>query len=208
MAAGEHESSLGAVSDEIRRASSDEVMLLARPLAVAFFDDPVFSWVAPDEGRRRKMLLPLFELFAEMLVGHDESYLAGDFAAALWAAPDRPTVPEQEADAFGERLTEIAGSDSERLVEVAMLIDEHHPPGTYYYLQFLGVVPERQGQGVGSAMLSHVLGRSDREGVAAFLDATSPRNRALYERHGFRTTNELRVAGGPTLWQMYREPKT
>src|SRR5262249_12337456 len=102
--------------------------------------------------------------------------------------------------------TEIAGSDSERLVEVARLIDEHHPPGTYYYLQFLGVVPERQGQGVGSAMLSHVLERSDREGVPAFLDATSSRNRAFYERHGFATTNELTIAGGPMLWQMHRQP--
>jgi ribosomal protein S18 acetylase RimI-like enzyme len=200
------ESSLDPVSAEIRRASSDDVVRLARPLAFAFFDDPVFSWIAPDEGRRRQMLTPFFELFAEMLVVQDESYLVGDFAAALWAAPDKPPVAEEEAGAFGERLDEIGGSDAERLLTVATLIDDHHPAGTYYYLQFLGVVPERQGQGIGSAMLSLVLERSEREGVAAFLDATSSRNRALYERHGFRTTNELRIARGPTLWQMYREP--
>jgi GNAT superfamily N-acetyltransferase len=195
------------VSTEIRKAAATQARLVAVPLAQAFFDDPVFSWITPDEARRRQMLPPVFELFAETMLVHDESYLAGDAGSAIWVAPDQPPVPNEQADAFAERLAALAGPDSDRFFEAMELVDSHHPHGNYYFLQFLGVVPDRQGQGVGSALLAHTLERCDREGIPAYLDATSRRNKALYERHGFRAIGDYAPAGGPTLWQMWREPE-
>jgi hypothetical protein len=49
---------------------------------------------------------------------------------------------------------------------------------------------------------------ADRCGAPAYLEDTSPRNRALHERHGFQVTGELALAGGPPLWAMWREPAT
>jgi len=43
--------------------------------------------------------------------------------------------------------------------------------------------------------------------VPAYLEATSPRNRALYERHGFKVTEEFTLGpGSPPLWRMWRPP--
>jgi hypothetical protein len=44
------------------------------------------------------------------------------------------------------------------------------------------------------------------EGSPAYLEATSRRNRALYERHGFVTIGELTVADCPPLYAMWRPP--
>ena len=66
--------------------------------------------------------------------------------------------------------------------------------------------PSGPGQGIGSALLADGLARCDREGVPAYLEATTLRNRALYERHGFVNTGIMAPAGGPTLWAMWREP--
>jgi hypothetical protein len=53
-----------------------------------------------------------------------------------------------------------------------------------------------------------MLARADREGVPAYHEATSPRNRALYERHGYVNQGEFVLPdGGPTLWRMWREPR-
>ena len=60
---------------------------------------------------------------------------------------------------------------------------------------------------IGSALLHEVLDRADREHLPAYLEATSPRNRALYERHGFEVTGELRCADCPPLWAMWRAPR-
>jgi hypothetical protein len=55
-------------------------------------------------------------------------------------------------------------------------------------------------------LLRAVLDRADREGSPAYLDATSRRNRALHERHGFVTIGELTVADCPPLYAMWRPP--
>ena len=107
--------------------------------------------------------------------------------------------------AFNERLAQAAGAE-ERFVEIAQLFEERHPAGSYHYLQSLGVEPERQRRGIGSAMLDHVLPRCDHEGARAYLDATSPRNKRLCGRHGFAATSEFAPDGGPPIWPMWREP--
>jgi hypothetical protein len=50
------------------------------------------------------------------------------------------------------------------------------------------------------------LDRCDREGSPAYLEATSDRSAALYERLGFSVIRELRVGGSPPLWLMLRRP--
>ena len=52
-----------------------------------------------------------------------------------------------------------------------------------------------------------MLERCDRERMPAYLDATTHRNRALYERLGFEITDEFTLGkGAPPLWRMWRPP--
>jgi ribosomal protein S18 acetylase RimI-like enzyme len=193
---------------QIHKASRAEVSRIATMLARAFFDDPVFRWICPDERRRRVLLPAFFSLIAETVQHHDEIYLAAQgTGAALWVPPGQVLVAEEHADEFGRRLEEIAGVDAERAFAVSKLIDEHHPPGSYYFLQFMGIEPASQGGGVGSALLTHMLERCDGEAARAYLDATSPDNKRLYERHGFRASGEYAPEGGPPLWPMWRDPR-
>jgi ribosomal protein S18 acetylase RimI-like enzyme len=196
-------------TETVRKATAAQATKIGDTLTRAFFDDPIMRWAMPDDDRRRRALPPFFELFATTIQRHDEVYLAGDgIGAALWVPPDRQVVDEDDAEEFGRRMEAIAGVDAARSFEISALLDEHHPHGSFYFLQLLGVEPEAQGQGLGSTLLRTVLERCDREGTGAYLDATSPPNRRLYERHGFVAIGELAPAGGPQLWQMWRDPAT
>jgi ribosomal protein S18 acetylase RimI-like enzyme len=193
----------------VSKASADDGPRIASALAGAFLDDPVFCWVCPDDERRQRMLPDFFALFIRAMTRHDEIYVAGEgTGAALWAPPGRAAVAEEDADEFGRRLNEMSGVDAERMFAVSKLLDEHHPPGSFYFLQFVGVGPDSRGHGIGSALLAHMLERCDREGARAYLDATSPRNKRLYERHGFLAGGEYAPEGGPPMWPMWREPTT
>jgi GNAT superfamily N-acetyltransferase len=127
-------------------------------------------------------------------------------AAALWAPPGAVPVAGDDAEELGRQIEELAGPDAPRLLGVNKLFDDHHPHGSYWYLQFLGVAPAWQGQGIGSALMAPVLERCDREGARAYLDATSERNKHLYERHGFQAQEPFAPSGGPPIWPMWRQP--
>jgi hypothetical protein len=39
------------------------------------------------------------------------------------------------------------------------------------------------------------------------MEATSPRNRRLFERHGFETDGAIRAGASPPVWPMVRAPR-
>ena len=185
-----------------------EVAAIARTLAGAFQDDPVFSWCLPDPMRRAGILPGFFGVLTAAVHPLGEVHTTADgTAAALWVPPGRVAVADDDAPAFQAALAEILGDDADRTFAVSAMLDEVHPTDEHRFLWFLGVSPEHQRRGRGSSLLASMLARCDREGSAAYLDATSPHNRRLYERHGFEVVAERAVDDSPPLWSMWRQPR-
>jgi ribosomal protein S18 acetylase RimI-like enzyme len=189
---------------DIRLATTSDHPNLVTALSQAFYDDPVFRWIYPDEDHRRQALPGFFGVFTEAIGRHGASHTTGDATgAALWVPPGEEVTDDEEA--FGAAILALSPGDEDRILGCFEVMAESHPHEPHWYLNFLGVVPEAQGQGVGSAMLEAAAARSDATGVPAYLEATSDANRRLYERHGFVVTAELPLPdGGPSLWPMWR----
>jgi ribosomal protein S18 acetylase RimI-like enzyme len=85
-------------------------------------------------------------------------------------------------------------------------LEAYHPHEAHAHLVFLGVAPAAQGRGVGSALLKQTLAPLNAAGTVAFLETSTERNVALYQRHGFEVTGELDL---PQLhmWSMTRQPR-
>jgi len=79
--------------------------------------------------------------------------------------------------------------------------DALHPQEAHWHLPLIGVDPVHQGKGIGSALLSVVLNVCDSQKVSAYLEATSPRNVPLYERHGFEAVGSIQAADSPHVAQ-------
>src|SRR5271166_2088182 len=104
-----------------------------------------------------------------------------------WRVPPRATL--YMGATFGKHLP--------RAARLLAAIEWRHPREPHYYFANIGVVPEMQGRGIGSALMRPTLERCDARGLAAYLEASSERNAALYERLGFRLIRELRIGGSP-----------
>jgi RimJ/RimL family protein N-acetyltransferase len=98
------------------------------------------------------------------------------------------------------------GTRLPRARRLQKLFEANHPHEPHYYIRYLGVATRFQGHGLGTALLRPTLDRCDREGVPAYLEASSERSAALYERLGFVHLGELRVPNGPRFWPMRRPP--
>jgi GNAT superfamily N-acetyltransferase len=193
----------------VRKASGDDTRRLARVLARAFADDPVSAWFLPDDSDRLERLERMYQLiFLPDALGHDECYTTGDRAgAALWTPPGQGKLSLMENLRLMPTIARIWGRGTPRALRGLSHMESNYPEKPHYHLVFLGVEPEEQGQGIGSRLMRPTLRRFDREGMPAYLEASTPRNRALYLRHGFEVLDEMRLPGdGPPLWRMWREP--
>jgi ribosomal protein S18 acetylase RimI-like enzyme len=195
----------------IRRGSAEDAGAVSATLAAAFQDDPVNRWWIPDEAERTRAL-PTFFRFAydRLWLRFDEIHVADDAAgAAAWIPPGQWRLSEEEERHLAPFFRDVVAPEYLQRAGVLMnLIEERHPEEpAHWYLPCIGVRPDRQGQGAGSALLRHMTDRLDRERVPAYLEASSERNRALYERHGFEQRGDLTLPDGPTLWLMWRDPK-
>jgi GNAT superfamily N-acetyltransferase len=191
-----------------------ETVTMAGVLARAFFDDPVFTWVLREDVRRMKVLRRGFELFLRRVwLEHEQTYTtAGNAGVAVWEPPGLWKVPLVQQLRLLPAMASAFGRHLPRVLRALTVLESGHPAEPahepHYYLSFLGVDPPWQGRGLGAALLAPVLQRCDRDGVPAYLEASSPRNRALYERHGFVVTEQFALGrGAPPQWRMWREPR-
>jgi GNAT superfamily N-acetyltransferase len=193
----------------VRRAVRSDLDGVTAALARAFHDDPVMEWFFPDARGRPERIERVFRMRVASLLKQDEVYTDDDHAgAAVWAQPERWEVPPLEGLAFVARLLPMVRGRIGVLARGWGMIDNLHPKEPHWYLAILGTEPERQGGGVGSALMQPVLDDCDRNGVAAYLESSKESNIDFYGRHGFRVTGELRLPDGPVIWPMWREPRT
>ncbi|MFC9101958.1 GNAT family N-acetyltransferase [Streptomyces rochei] len=198
----------------IRTAGEDDRDTVVRLLDEAFQDDPVSGWVFPGEEYRRRTHHRLMGAFTDIVLADGWIDLTEDGAAcALWLSvpgeEDTPQEPAEEAEDVPAQVREAVDPDNERVESIARLTEDIHPSGpAHAYLWMIGVAPERQGEGLGTALIASVLDRCDRDGLPAYLEASSERSKGLYERLGFACTGRvLHLPDGPRMWPMWREPR-
>jgi GNAT superfamily N-acetyltransferase len=184
----------------VRRVADADRRTVVDVLVEAFMADPVVCWLFPDPGERARLQARFYRPLLTHPAG--EAYLAGRRdGASVWL-----TLAEGEA-AFGAPPDADFGESGARLLALGEALGRRHPDHEpHLYLPCMGVIPGRQGSGLGSAMLRHRLSQVD---IAAYLEASSPRSRELYLRHGFEDLGEpVSVADSPPLWPMWRRPDT
>ena len=169
----------------------------------------------PDERRRRRVL-PRYLLadardaasFGGLLAVRNQGTVVG---AAVFLPPEAqpvsagrelrsvlPVVPALPW-AIGAAREGAKGRRANRAQR------EDLPP--HSWLRVIGVAPDHQGEGIGTALVDAVLVRADRAGTGCFLYTATEANVAWYRRFGF----DIRATYHPTpswpqVWAMWRHP--
>ena len=195
-------------SIEVREATAANVPEVTAVLADAFVTDPVYSWLLPGRLRLRARLRTMFAAEIDQYVlrqggtvwttsGYDGAVTS--LPPGAWQMPMSFTGKEalRWMRAFGTRLALAARV--QRTAEKRHLLEPH------VYVRAVGVRTSLQGQGIGSALMRATLHSADAAGLPAYIEASSQRSAALYERLGFRHIELLALPdGGPPLWLMQR----
>jgi ribosomal protein S18 acetylase RimI-like enzyme len=170
----------------------------------AFSADPAARWMYPDT----QQYLEYFPSFVKAFAGAafergSADFVDGSSAAALWLPPG--IHPDDDA-LFTLLRHSVPERDQADVFALFEQMDGNHPAEPHWYLPMIGVDPEQQGRGYGSALLEHALARCDADGKLAYLESTSVKSLRLYKRHGFELLGTIQVGSSPPLFPMLRKP--
>ena len=186
----------------VREAEVGELAQVSATLADALAADPIYGWLLPDERRLRRLFAVELEYY---VFPGGRVVTTDDFRGANLELPPggwEMAVPLPGAVA----LLRVFGRRLRRASTLQKFFERNHLQEPHYYVRTLGVARRYQGRGVGTALLRRTLDRCDEEGMPAYLEASTQRSAALYERLGFVHLGELRVPDGPPFWPMRRPP--
>jgi len=190
------------------RAGPADLEVLSDLIAAAFHDLAPSRWLIPDPAARRRIFPGYFRLYVAHALGAGLVHTTpGRDGVALWL----PAGPGVLGPSLGQgQQLAVAGSLTSRFQHFDEALEEHHPVGVHHqYLAILAVRPSCQGRGIGTALLNTRHHDLDRDGLPAYLEASSPRARDLYQRHGYTLRPGAPFClpgGGPPMWPMWREP--
>lgn len=189
----------------VRSASRDEENTVSTLITLAFASDPMARWSLRDAQVYLAVMPELIRAFGAAAYDSESAYVSDDFGgAAMWLPPG----VEPDVETLDRLIRENA--DPAILSDVEAIFDamaRYHPEVPHWYLPLIGTDPIRQGEGIGGALMRHALARCDRDGVAAYLESSNPRNIPLYQRHGFEILGTIQFGSSPVLTPMLRPPQ-
>jgi ribosomal protein S18 acetylase RimI-like enzyme len=194
----------------VRPATTEDLDGMAHALSLSFHDDPVMQWLFGDEPPRPvRYLRPFFAIEGRRHLQHRTVYTAdGHPGAAYWDPPGHwKSSPMSILRLAPVMVRGIGRRTAKALQGLNRMEKAHAGHPDHYYLAVLGTRPDRQGEGVGSALMAPVLATCDAEGVGAYLESSKESNIPFYRRHGFEVVGEVTVPSGPTIWPMWRDPR-
>lgn len=171
----------------------------------AFNEDPATRWIFPDPDVYESSFPELVRSFAGRAFEENSAYFVeGFFGAALWLPPG---IHPDEPAVIALLNRTVPESNQQDVFAVFEQMGNFHPNEPHWYLPLIGVDPDHQGKGYGSALMEHALIPCDRENKLAYLESSNARNVPLYERYGFEVIGSIQAGTSPPIIPMLRKPQ-
>ena len=199
-----------------RTATEADLDAAVDAVVAAFWSYSESVHLLPREGARRRAL-PRFlraTLADSLAAGTLFVAEAGGtvVGAAAWLAPGAYPIPLRPQVGQLLHLAPAAPWAWRAAIEGrrgrAAVRADHRPKPPHWFLRSLGVRPDAQASGAGSALVRPCLDRADDDGVGCYLTTASEPNVAWYSRFGFEVTATFRpTPTWPLVWSMWRDPR-
>lgn len=174
---------------EINILDPGEISIVAKLTARAMHTDPLhvaaFQGTTDDTLSHQVAMFQVFyETFAgEVLVARDGKRIVG--VTGMCISPKCQKTPE-EVKQLQPRFREALGDFLPRINHWLSVWAHNDPSEPHWHLGPVAVLPEFQGQGIGSQLIEHFCTQVDLTHYAAYLETVKEENVRLYKRFGFQ----------------------
>jgi ribosomal protein S18 acetylase RimI-like enzyme len=200
---------MGEARATVRTATKRDFDAMSASLARAFYDDPVFSFLLPDDSTRLKKLETVLGIFIKTCLPHHTCYTTDNYeSVTLWRPPGGWHTPVMAYITNGPALLSAFGGGVFRSLAIVDMMEKIHPKEPHWYLQTIGTDPKFQGKGYGGIIMRDRLAAVDALHLPCYLESSKSTNIPIYQSFGFELTGEIAVPnGGPKIWPMWRNAR-
>lgn len=176
-------------------------------VTTAFFDDPLWAPIFPDERTRTEKMAALWRVYVASAVPRFPWTIVteNNEAVTVWYPPDSAELTEEEESGFDKFLLELVGKTTATEVqEIGRAFDHASPTEPYFYLSLFATHTDHRGRGLGMGLLRENLARIDRIGMPTYLESSNPGNDGRYESVGYEKHGEILMPSGlrvSTFWR-------
>lgn len=181
----------------------EEIPALSTIMGKAYVTNPMnIAVLGPNSGRNEAMFKVLLERFpGQAFAAKEDGRIVGGMKMVEW--PDCQMPPSKMLPIL-PTMSKILGWRITKVLQWMPAWGKVDPKQPHWHFGPIGVLPERQGQGIGSQLLTYFCQQVDRLGMAAYLETDRPENLPLYQKFDFKVTSEATVLGVPN-WFMWRD---
>ena len=188
----------------MKKADHTYKSLVVDILSKSFDDNQSINYIVKQDSKRKERIEGLMEYCFKVCLAKGQIFISdNDKSCALILHP------EKKMGAIKEMLLELKLAISSigvirsfKVLKREKLIKQNQPKEPFYYLWFIGVAPDAQGKGIGSALIEEVFQKYNEETRPFYLETSVVKNLSWYEKYGFKLFKELDL--GHKLYLMLR----
>jgi len=203
--------------ESLYKLQKKDIPKVGAVLADAFQHDPVWKKVFEGESKIDQKYCAFFETPIRYCLKYGEVYTISENLEGIAA-----WVPGDLADMTIWRLIrsgairsgmKMGAKLAKKMKPVFKQLQkdrkENMKGKLFIYLLIIGVASKFQGQGFGEKLLRSLIEKSERVGIALYLETETEDNVKMYEIFGFKLVKQITLPGiNLPMWEMVRELKT
>jgi GNAT superfamily N-acetyltransferase len=198
----------------IRAIEQADVQPAGEALANAFRGYPFFEYCLGTDNYER-MAPKMFASFVRWTMLYGKAWVTSDLTAvALRRPPGTRSIGFWNALGSGLAFTflRMDNATSRRFRRAAPIVEETHKrimgAQPHWHCWMMGVLPARQGTGVGGRLMRYTFEQSDRAGLPCYLETFSESSVRVHESQFYCVREAIKIPETPlTLYAMVRPPQ-
>lgn len=188
----------------MKKANFSDKSIILDILTRSFEDNKSVNYVVKQDRSRIHRIKRLMDYSFNMCIAFGEVWMDDDRqACALILFPDKKRSSFRTLIWDLKLALSVIGIGSViAVLKREAMIKSNHPREPFAYLWFIGVNPQVQGKGVGSALMQGVIRECEQNKRPIYLETSMQRNLPFYEKLGFEIFSSLQLTY--TLYQLRR----
>ncbi|WP_373512206.1 GNAT family N-acetyltransferase [Persicitalea sp.] len=177
-------------------ATIEDKKLVVEILFRSFEDNMSVNYLIPHDSKRTLRLreliaysLEMCRLWGKVVISENRK------ACALVIFPDRKRTTLRSLLIMGRLILKSIGFwNIRKALSRENQVYAHHPRIPIYHLWFVGVLPEHQGEGIGSKILEEIMKDAAEMGRPVYLETSTHKNIPWYQKHGFSIYGKIQLS--------------